>query len=107
MFPWFWFWAPQLHLPWSGNVAQRIEPDTRWFFDGIRPGAGDPDIEEKAFSVASYGKQLGLITEVLIDLAERADTTSVEAATSLQRLKRIRDQIEQVKGKEYAARERR
>ena len=70
MYPWLWFWAPQLHLPWSGNVAQRIDPNTRWFFQGIDPSAGDADIEEKAFSVASYGRQLGLITEILIEVAE-------------------------------------
>ena len=25
MFPWFWFWAPQIHFPWSGDVAQRTD----------------------------------------------------------------------------------
>lgn len=104
MYPWLWFWAPQLHFPWSGDVAQRIQPDTRWFFKGIPPDAGDADIEEKAFSVASYGKQLGLITEILIELAEQAESKSVTAATSLERLKRIRTQIEHIKTVEYAAR---
>lgn len=100
MFPWLWFWAPQVHLPWSGNVAQRIDPDTHWFFQGIQPGAGDPSIEEKAFSVASYGKQLGLITEILIDLAEQAGSNSVKSAESLKRLKTIRDEIERIKSAE-------
>jgi hypothetical protein len=48
VYRWLWFWAPQLHFPWSGNVAQRIEPTTRWFFQGIDPSAGDADIEENA-----------------------------------------------------------
>ena len=104
MYPWLWFWAPQFHFPWSGNVAQRIEPDTRWFFQGIDPSAGDADIEEKAFSVASYGRQLGLITEVLIDLAEGAEIKSAQAAASLERLRRIREEIEEIKRAEYAAR---
>ena len=69
MFPWLWHWAPQVHLPWSGDVAQRIAPATHWFFQGIQPGAGHPRIEEEAFDVASYGKQLGLITELLLDLS--------------------------------------
>ena len=30
MFPWLWLWAPQLHFPWSGDVAQDIEPTTTW-----------------------------------------------------------------------------
>jgi hypothetical protein len=105
VYPWLWFWwAPQLHFPWSGNVAQRIQPDTRWFFQGINPSAGDPEIEEKAFSVASYGRQLGLITEVLIEVAEHADIKSAEALASLERLKRIRAEIEQIKRAEYTAR---
>lgn len=32
------------------------------------------EIEEKAFSIASYGKQLGLITEVAVDVAEQVGT---------------------------------
>ena len=103
MFPWLWYWAPQWHFPWSGDVAQRIEPDTRWFFQGMDPAAGDPRIEEKAFAVASYGRQLGLITEVRVDLAEQAAPTSPAAAVSLERLKRIAAEIERIKGAEYAA----
>ena len=53
MFPWLWFWSPTLHLPFSGSVAQQIEPDTQWFFAGIPPGAGNGQIEKKAFDVAS------------------------------------------------------
>ena len=105
MFPWLWFWAPQIHFPWSGDVAQRIAPNTRWFFQGIPANAGDAEIEEKAFSVASYGRQLGLITEVLIELAEQAGVISPAAATSLERLKSIRAQIERIKTAEYSARD--
>ena len=53
-------------------------------------------------AVASYGRQLGLITEVLV--AEHAGITSPAAATSLERLKRIRDRIEEIKRAEYARR---
>jgi hypothetical protein len=97
MFPWLWIWAPQLHYPWSGSVAQRIEPDTNWFFDAIPAQAGNGGIEKKAFEVASYGRQLGLITEVLIDLAKADTTLSAEATTSLERLKSIRSEIEKIK----------
>jgi len=82
MFPWLWVWAPDLNFPWSGSVAQRIEPNTNWFFDAIPDGAGDRRIEKKAFGVASYGRQLGLLTEVLIELADKQAPLSVEAATS-------------------------
>jgi hypothetical protein len=104
VFPWTWSWAPQVHLPLSGNIAQRIEPITHQFFQGIDSAAGNARIEERAFSVATYGTQLGLITDVLIDLAERSgDRPSSSAASALDKLKQVRDQIEAVKADEYAA----
>jgi hypothetical protein len=103
MFPWLWFWAPQVHLPWSGDVAQRIAPSTHWFFQGIRPGAGHPRIEEEAFDVASYGKQLGLITELLLDLSRRSgNAPSPEAAEARDKLAEIARRIEAIKAEEYA-----
>jgi hypothetical protein len=97
MNPWFFFWAPQLTMPFGGSVAQRIEPDTQWFFNGIPPSAGDPAIERKAFDVATYGRQLGLITEVLVDLAEQTPPRSAKGQKSLKRLREIQARIEQVK----------
>ena len=104
MYPWLWFWAPQMYFPWSGDVLQQIDPTTSWFFRGIQPSAGDAEIEEKAFSIASYGKQLGLITEVLIDLAQQVGTKSAKSAESIDRLKLIREAIEQIKTAERASR---
>jgi hypothetical protein len=97
MFPWFWLWAPQVHFPWSGSVAQHIAPETDWFFAGIAPEAGDARIERQAFGVASYGRQLGLITEVLLALAQETPPASPQARESIARLQRIRDEIEQLK----------
>ena len=97
MFPWFWFWAPQVHFPWSGAVTQRINPNLSWFSDLIAPGTGDPEIERKAFGVASYGKQLGLLTEVLIGVAEQNPALSPQAADSLARLREIKAEIDSVK----------
>jgi len=103
MVPWLWFWAPQFHFPWSGSVAQHIEPNTTWFSDLIQPGAGNARIEEKAFATASYGKQLGLITEVLIDVAQGVAALSPEATKSLQSLQTIKTRIDAIKSAEYAA----
>lgn len=101
MFPWLWFWAPQIHFPWSGNDALRVDPNTHWFFQGINPAAGNAQIEEKAFGVASYGKQLGLITEVLIAQAEQNGSATPQAAESLVKLKAIAREIEAIKNGEY------
>jgi hypothetical protein len=97
MYPWFFFWAPQVTLPFGGSVAQRIEPDTNWFFNGIAPGAGNPAIERKAFDVASYGRQLGLLTEVLADLAAQTPPATTQGRKSLQRLREIQQRIEELK----------
>jgi len=97
MYPWFWFWAPQFSFPFSGSVAQRIEPDTRWFFDGIRPEAGSGEVERQIFDVASYGRQLGLITEVLLSQASKDTIEPEQAAQSLARLKSVHSEVESVK----------
>ncbi len=97
MVPWLWFWSPQFHFPFSGSVAQRIEPDTHWFFSGIRPEAGDADTEEQIFDVASYGRQLGLLTEVLLAQADKGSIPAAKAASSLAQLKSVHADIEGVK----------
>ena len=97
MFPWLWFWAPQVHFPWSGSVAQQIQPNLDWFFDGIRPQSGDATVEREAFDIASYGKQLGLISEALLGLSGRGDVTAAQAQIALGRLEDIREKIETVK----------
>ena len=94
MIPWFWYWAPQFHFPFSGSVTQRIEPD---FFSNIRARAGDGDVEREAVDIASYGRQLGLITEVLLSQAEPAVVPRAKGEESLTRLKDIHVQVEQVK----------
>lgn len=97
MYPWTLCWAPQFHFPFSGGVAQQIEPDISWFFNGIRPEAGNADMEKQAFEVASYGKQLGLMTEVLLSLAGKDTIDKKQAADSLARLTGIYRKIEGVK----------
>lgn len=103
MFPWLNVWAPHLYFPWSGSVRQNIEPNTNWFFDSIDASAGNGPIEKKAFEVASYGRQLGLLSELLIELADQNATLSPEAVKSLQRLKDIAAQIQGIKDDHAAA----
>lgn len=99
MFPWLWLWAPQfqpqVHLPLSGSVAQQIAPD--WFFGAIPPSAGDGRIEQRAFEVASYGRQLGLLTEALLDVAAQKPPTGAKGRAALKRLKEIQARIDLLK----------
>jgi hypothetical protein len=97
MYPWFLFWAPQVHLPFGGSVAQRIDPNTSWFFDGIRREAGIAEVEKQIFDVASYGRQLGLIMEVLLSIVDEETIDAKKSAESLTRLKAVYRKIESVK----------
>jgi hypothetical protein len=104
MVPWLWYWAPQFQFPFSGSVAQRIAPD---FFSNIGNGAADNgqgDVERDAFDVASYGRQLGLISEVLLSMAGQQDTVSrAKGEESLARLKTIYGEVEDVKRRHRAS----
>ena len=56
--------------PWSGDVTQRITAP--WFSPSLTVNyAGDPVVEDRVVTeVASYGKQLGWLTEIGIALAK-------------------------------------
>ena len=103
MFPWLWFWSPHFYFPFSGSVAQRIEPDTDWFFAGIAPQAGNAEMERRIFDIASYGRQLGWITEVLLGMHSDDAKVQAQATQSLQRLREAQVRIEAVKKDEHAA----
>jgi hypothetical protein len=80
MVPWFWFWTPTYQFPFSGGGQQRIAPDTNWFFGSIPADAGNGALEQRIHEdVASYGRPIGLLTEVLLSITSR-DTVSPEQA---------------------------
>ena len=71
MFPLYRYFSPHFRFPFSGDVNQQIAPETDWFFGNINPEVGDGEIEKEVFlKIASYGKQLGKITSVLLALIE-------------------------------------
>lgn len=67
------WWDPArygLQAPFSGDVTQDINPVTRWFSPTFVTYQGDMDIEEKVVTeVASFGKQLGKLTDAVLALA--------------------------------------
>lgn len=103
MNPWQNVWAPNVNFPWSGSVAQRIEPQTNWFFDAIGKDAGDGRIEKKAFEIASYGRQLGHITKVVLALAKDRKDLGKEGQASLEALTAIKEAIDEIKVSEASA----
>lgn len=75
----------QVKMPWSGNVSQAINPWT-WTYDwgdsqiglvNVDLGQSSaPEVEHKILDdVASYGKQLGRMADVVQILIEKADLT--------------------------------
>lgn len=101
MFPWVFNWSPVLHWPLSGPVRQVIAPETDWFFGRIAPKQGNAQIEQRVFEeVASYGRQIGLISELLRELAHNTEL-SVDGKESLKRLDEIAERVEGLKTEEH------
>lgn len=101
MNPWLCLLNPEMYFPFT-SYAQNIEPRTNWFFNSILTTAGDGQIEQKAVEIASYGRQLGLITEVLLGIAEKTVPNSEykdDFFKSLGRLKEIKKDIDEIKKK--------
>jgi hypothetical protein len=104
MFPWLYpfapqifQWAPQVHFPWSGAVTQDIAPET--YFGAIAPGAGDAEIERDVLRHASFGKQLGILADVVSGLVEppRSDEDKAADTHARAQLKRVRADVATVK----------
>jgi hypothetical protein len=79
--------------PWSGDVAQRIVAP--WFSPSLTVNyAGDPAVEDRVVTeVASYGKQLGWLTEIAIALAKKQPVP----AETLSRLEKAAKDIAVIK----------
>jgi hypothetical protein len=79
--------------PLSGDVTQRISAP--WFSPALTINyAGDAEIESHVVSeVASYGKQIGWLNEIVLDLANKREPT----AESINRLAEAVKEIESIK----------
>ena len=96
MFPWFWWQSsPHYEFPLSGNVNQDFIMEL--FFGSIKSSAGDGHVEKKAFNTASYGRQLGLILEVLLHLSGSKIVSKDEANSSRKRLEKIYKDVDDIK----------
>jgi len=88
MFPFI--YSPTYEYPLSGDVVQGISPTFSYEIEGI------PEVEhEVVTSVASYGKQLGKLTEAVLALAEASGVKGPE----LNAVHEIAKGIEEAKGR--------
>ncbi len=85
------FWM--FRFPLSGNVNQRITAP--WFSPSLTVNyAGDPAIEDRVVTeVASYGKQLGWLNEIVLALANKQALPQ----ETLNRLEKAVQDIETIK----------
>lgn len=83
--------------PWSGDVWQRI--NSGWFSPTFN-FAGDAKIEERVVSeVASYGKQIGWLSEIAL-AQTRGEKPAVETVAKL--IKAV-NEIEEIKAAESSS----
>lgn len=96
MFPWLFLWCPQVNFPLSGEVRQRFSP--AMFFESIAPPTGAGTTEAKIFNeVASYGKQLGILNDLVLSMCEQGAVSESDAAHALAQLKSVRARVETLK----------
>lgn len=103
MFPWMWiFYAPQYRFPWGGDWAQQVDTDT--VVRALTPGgSGNAQVEKQALGIASYGRQLGWLTEALLGNQSGADSAAQQqGALALQRLREAQQRIDALKPQEDA-----
>lgn len=92
-------WWNMLKPPFSGDLTQDISPMTNWWSPQIELNfAGNRHVETAVVrDVASYGKQLGIISDVLLQLTENDNSKAVE------QLRKVTAEIEAVKQKQLTA----
>jgi hypothetical protein len=90
-------WPFSLFAP--GNLTQPILPD--WSFQRVNVNySGNPEIEREVVEkVASFGKQLGIITDAVLALADGKPKDDKAIA----RLKEIAAKIEELKNQSKAS----
>lgn len=91
-------YAYGMQWPFSGGVNQKIT--TPWFSPTFN-FAGDARIEEKVVTeVASYGKQIGWLNDIVLALADNKKPP----ANALKQLKEAVKEIEDIKRKQKLSR---
>lgn len=93
MYPWINPWLSMFKTPWSGDLSQDIAPVTSWFSPQLEFNfAGNKKIEADIVAeAASYGRQLGILSKAVMELAEG------KPGQSVQDLKKLMDDIDKIK----------
>ena len=89
MYPWFNSWLNLFRAPLSGDVNQDYAPITSWWSPQFEFNfAGDQRVEADVVrGVASYGRQLGALTDAVLALGKDNDSPE---------LKHLRDMADKI-----------
>lgn len=88
---------PVVHWPLSGSVTQDIHPS-------LLAKAGDDETEVRVLrEVASYGKQIGVLSDLLLAVAARVDGKALGAdgAHALEQLRGMVEDIKRIKQEQH------
>jgi hypothetical protein len=93
MNPWLFPWWGLLKGPLSGDVTQDISPINSLLSPQVEFNfAGNRRIESEVMAdVASYGKQLGILSEAVLEIADG------KSGKAVARLQKLANQIDKVK----------
>ena len=83
-------------------MRENVSPEV--FFGAIKPEAGDGEIEEQVFERASYGRQLGWLTDVVLAAADLNALSSPAARASLESLQNLAGEITRIKAENRESR---
>lgn len=91
-------WPTEIKFPGADSNQQYIAPVSNWLSPTVITYAGDREIEERIVSeVASFGKQIGILTEALLELADE------RAGIGVERLRQVANRVETVKARYHRA----
>jgi hypothetical protein len=88
---------PVVHWPLSGSVAQDIHPS-------LLVKAGDDETELRVLrEVASYGRQIGVLSDLLLALASgpHAKALGPEGTHALEQLQRMVEDVKRIKQEQH------
>ena len=92
-------WPLSAH-PWSflsPTVTMNVRADNWDYSPMTEWGQGDLQVERQINrEVATYGRQIGILSEAILELAERSGQMDGEA---VKRLRRLADMVEEIKSR--------
>lgn len=91
-------WPTEIRFPGHEGASQEMAPSVGWQVPAVVSYAGDREVEDRVVSeVASFGKQLGILIDALLEVADDRPGSSVE------RLRLLANRVETVKQRYHRA----